>query len=271
MTRLGSRRPWLARLMKRPRSLGCVIGMHRSGTSVVTQIAGLLGTDLGPADHFLDTKPDNPNGYFENRDVTRLDDALLRHFLASWDQPPALPPGWENDPALDAFRERASAIMAETFTGSSLAVVKDPRLSLLLPFWRTVVPVKHVLLMVRHPVEVAASLGRRDSMDLEQGSSLWLRYNVDAWLNGGGPTVVAFDDIYEQPVEAVSRVAAAFGIQPTSTTVENVAAVAIDAGLRHHSNREPAGPQSERAVELYELLCKGDGEQVDRWCETWRG
>ena len=84
-----------------------------------------------------------------------------------------------------------------------LAVVKDSRLSVLLPFWRTVVP-------------------------------------------------------------------AAFSIGASPATIEKVAAVVIDVGLRHRSNREPMGSQSERSIELYELLRNGIREELDHWCETGR-
>ena len=55
--------------------------------------------------------PDNPAGYWENRAVKELDDELLAHLGGAWDQPPLLEPGWELDPGLDPFRDRAPEIL----------------------------------------------------------------------------------------------------------------------------------------------------------------
>lgn len=46
-----------------PDTIVCVIGMHRSGTSLVTRILNLLGVDLGPAEQLMAPYAvDNPKG-----------------------------------------------------------------------------------------------------------------------------------------------------------------------------------------------------------------
>ena len=113
--------------------------------------------------------PDNPAGYWENRAVKELDDELLAHLGGAWDQPPLLEPGWALDPGLDPFRERALEILgrdlARPSSGGGPMGCKEPRLCLLHPFWRTVVAISHTVVVVRHPVEVVASLRRRNGME----------------------------------------------------------------------------------------------------------
>ena len=84
----------------------------------------------------------NTIGYFEIQAVTQLDDELLAHLGGAWDQPPVLDPGWERAGGLEEFRERAAEILEASFGPVAkwppVVAWKDPRCSLLLPFWRTV-------------------------------------------------------------------------------------------------------------------------------------
>jgi hypothetical protein len=159
----------------------CVTGMHRSGTSFIAGALRFLGVSLGDPERMLRPGSDNPKGYFEVQSIVELDDELLAHLGGAWDQPPVLDPGWEHGPGLEAFRSRAAAILDDTFgpTSQREAVIawKDPRLSLLLPFWRTVTPIATTIVVVRDPVEVALSLGARGyPVGASQAASLWLRY-----------------------------------------------------------------------------------------------
>jgi hypothetical protein len=44
-----------------------VLGMHRNGTSVLTRALKTLGVFIG--DNFLETRPDNPTGYWEDKTI----------------------------------------------------------------------------------------------------------------------------------------------------------------------------------------------------------
>ena len=83
----------------------CVLGMHRSGTSLLTRLLNLLGVELGP-NQFLTTEPlnDNPKGYWEHKELTLISDEILHRFGGRWDQPPTFSPEWQNDPALDRLK-----------------------------------------------------------------------------------------------------------------------------------------------------------------------
>ena len=112
-----------------------VLGMHRSGTSLVAGALRLLGAELGPPDGILPADPeDNPRGYWEQQAVIDLNNDLLGRFGGSSWAPPALPDGWTDRPELDDLRERARTILS-TFDQSAVWAVKDPRVSLTLPFW----------------------------------------------------------------------------------------------------------------------------------------
>ena len=55
----------------------CVLGMHRSGTSLATRALHLLGVSLGPDEHLMRPRADNPLGFFEHQPLTDLNDEIL--------------------------------------------------------------------------------------------------------------------------------------------------------------------------------------------------
>jgi hypothetical protein len=114
---------------------------------------------------------------------------------------------------------------------------KDPRASLVLPFWRELVDVTASIVVVRDPVEVAASLTVRNGFTPEHGAYLWLRYVLGA-LDGPAvaPLVVAYRDCLEDPDAIVTAVAGHLGLRPTEAQHE-AARGFVDGDLAHHDVR----------------------------------
>ena len=69
-------------------SVICTLGMHRSGTSLVSRMLGLLGVRLGPDERVLTAGEDNPKGYWEHRSFVDLNDEILPRFGGRWDEAP---------------------------------------------------------------------------------------------------------------------------------------------------------------------------------------
>ena len=66
-----------------PRQLVVILGMHRSGTSLVTKSIELLGYTLG--DNLMPSGVDNPKGFWEDLDIVQFNDKLLASNQTSWD------------------------------------------------------------------------------------------------------------------------------------------------------------------------------------------
>src|SRR4051812_19368334 len=77
--RLGDllRSPYAFSVKLREVRLVSVIGMHRSGTSLVARITNLLGVDFGATAEMLPAAPRNPSGFWENARLVELNDELL--------------------------------------------------------------------------------------------------------------------------------------------------------------------------------------------------
>jgi len=242
----------------------CVSGMHRSGTSVVAGALRFLGVSLGDPARMLKPGADNPKGYFEIQAVVQLDDELLAHLGGAWDQPPVLDPGWERAPGLDPLRERATAVLDDAFGPASqrapLIAWKDPRLSLLLPFWRTVAPIDTTVVVVRDPVEVAASLAVRGySVGAAQAASLWLRYVFAAAAADPGHLLVRHDELFDDLPGTLARIAAHLGLPAPDAAAEAAVRDHLDAGLRHHGAADGSPARSNPLLDLARAVWD-DGE-----------
>jgi len=204
------------------RHLLVVLGMHRSGTSALTGALAKSGAVAGA--HLMPPTADNPEGYWECAPVVRLNDELLKRMGARWDSVVALPADWTSLPAIEALRADAAAIVAAEYGDARFAVVKDPRLCRLLPFWRDVFAeagfALGAALVVRRPMEVAASLARRDQFAPEKSLALWLEHLVEAERNSRAMprATIAYDALLEDAAAALARACddAAFPLKPTA-------------------------------------------------------
>jgi hypothetical protein len=161
-----------------------VLGMHRSGTSMVGGILENLGCK-GPKTKMEPTE-DNPKGYFESQPVFRLNDEILATAGTRWDDWKPVQDGWLESPRFTEFYARAIEVLKAEYGNASLIYLKDPRISRLLPFWqRALEEMGYRVVCVhthRHPVDVAASLKARKDGEVEPslGMLSWLRHILEA-------------------------------------------------------------------------------------------
>jgi hypothetical protein len=152
-----------------------VVGVGRSGTSVATRLAVNLGLRPPPDDDLLAANEFNPDGYWESRALAELNDGLLDRWSSTWwTPPPEVTPGMVAD--LDDAAAPAAAVFADVFGAASGWVWKDPRLTVLLPFWAPDPSSVPVLVPFRDPTAVATSVTARDALTLEQSLLVWERH-----------------------------------------------------------------------------------------------
>lgn len=176
-----------------------VVGMHRSGTSALTGMLHYLGVALG--DKLMPPTPDNPRGYWEHSDIVAVHDRLMSTFGHAWDDLRSLPPGFAEEALAQEARRELLAILESEFAGTALWGTKDPRLCRVLPLWTGLLAAAEVtpryVLAVRHPRDVAASLGARDRIGEARGLLLWLSHLLDAEraTRGARRVVVHYEDL----------------------------------------------------------------------------
>lgn len=167
-----------------PKRAVCILGMHRSGTSVLARALNLLGVYLGEPGDLLPPAPDNQAGVWERADVNDLHNRLLAHFSGSWRTPIPLPLGWHRLEDIKQFRDELIDLIRRHFYPRSLWGWKDPRTCLVLPLWQEALRELGIELLcvyvVRSPLDAARSLGARDRLSHDKSVGLWFAYNVRA-------------------------------------------------------------------------------------------
>jgi sulfotransferase family protein len=244
----------------------CVVGMHRSGTSIAARVLNRLGVDLGPEQTLLDADAqDNPRGYWEQRAIVELNDALLERLGGPWTDPPRLRPGWHRSSDLDELRARARRLLDETF-GPGPSGWKDPRGSLTLPFWLSLEPSLRVVVCVRHPLEVAGSWARRGpGFDARFALELWMEHTARALIDSGHRSrlILHHEDLFGDLDRQVDRLARFAGVEPVSTEARAAIGRFVDEGLWR--SRARSGLRLPSEVErLYELLRDATPDGTDQ-------
>jgi hypothetical protein len=236
-----------------------ITGMHRTGTSMVAKALHLAGLYLGREPDLIEAAPDNPSGFYEHAAFVRLDDDLLAATGGAWDHPPQAPPLAVDDPRVEQFAERARQLVSE------LGIVphwgwKDPRASLTIRFWLDLVSDLRVILCVRHPLEVALSLKRRNNTSYAHGLSLWHTYyeTVLGEVPADRLLVSQYDAILRDRAAELARLLAFANL---SAADDADPGAALDRGLRHHTldvDLAEAGLDA-RTIELYGRLLDWSG------------
>ena len=183
--------------------------MHRSGTSALAGALGRLGLMLPASDDLVVGRYDNPVHY-ESQALTDVDDAILATLGGTWSAPPVLGPGWWRSDALLGVTGRAPGAARRAFPVDGPVVWKDPRLCLLLPLWRGMLPPPVVTVFLwRAPLAVARSLRSRQGFTVSLGLALWERYNraALAGLAGGAVYVMRYEALLDDPLASVTSLA----------------------------------------------------------------
>lgn len=242
-----------------------VLGMHRSGTSLTTNVLAELGVSL--SEDLLPATRENARGYFESQNISFVQDRILAAFGVAWDTPMsmrALPNQWWKSPSIAPLRGHIVGFVNAELDKHPLWAFKDPRTMRMLPMWDEILPELNAeptfLLVTRHPNEVGGSLHARGKLDPVIAELLWLEHNVDALLacRNRLAAIVDYQEWLDRPLEQarylIDRVAL-----PYSGTDEELTAMlgrVVAPELRHHAPSNAfhlpfTGP-------LYDALLKRD-------------
>lgn len=190
-------------------------------------------------ENLLPPRPDNPKGYFEDIGLMFANEQLMTLLFGGWNSPVA----WSDaeafplrHPRILEISESLRKVVSGLQTSGRPWAVKDPRLSRLLPIWwpmlRAMDLKPDIVMAVRRPSEVVASLEQRDHMGPATSRLLWLRhvaeplaYALDHGLEIG---IVSHDELIKSP-ELLLSVLRSYGwvLEPSQANF-------VDPGLRHH-------------------------------------
>ncbi|OYW36976.1 MAG: hypothetical protein B7Z42_11205 [Brevundimonas sp. 12-68-7] len=196
-----------------------VAGMHRSGTSAMARLLSLAGGAL-PGD-IIQPGPDNPTGFWEPADMVGLNDRILASVGSRWDDVFGHRVGPTVWARRDQYLDEARAFIARNYDDAPAAVLKDPRASLMIRFWDEALRAEGrrpvYVIMVRHPLEVAASIVTRGDASEATAVMAWAAcmLAVERDTRGGR------GDLWSGALTTLSWLGAATtGVEPDSTQLD---------------------------------------------------
>lgn len=143
-------------------------GMHRSFTSLTSSLLSEVGIDMGNS--IVPPDIHNPEGYFENEDFLYFDRGVCSVATESENAFPDW--GWAVDEKMNPEKLKESEDCAKKLVYDRRKLRlwgwKDPRTSLMLDFWDSIIPHAKYIFVYRHPAEVYESVYKLKGIGLFQ-------------------------------------------------------------------------------------------------------
>lgn len=195
------------------RPLIVVVGMHRSGTSLCSNMLSAMGVDMSDE---IGTGRGNEKGHWERWDIVNLQDQILELFDRSyWSGkhllPLPLPVDWMAEPRIKPIFQNLRNIISDLVGRGRLVGFKDPRTIKFLPIWRQIFSSLEIepiyIYCIRRPSSVAKSLKMRDNFSINYSEYLWMEYNYDClkYLNRKKATLIVYEDWMDAPEKNISK------------------------------------------------------------------
>ncbi|MCW8925544.1 MAG: glycosyltransferase [Xanthomonadales bacterium] len=156
-----------------------VLGMHRSGTSLLSGLLESAGIYFGASGEFIAPNNENPKGFWERKDIRYLNDQLLHSVHCDWSEISGLgKANFPEDLKTSCLRD-ANSILANLTQSSTTGLVgiKEPRFCVLIDFWLQVLSPERFFILVNRDIdEIALSLKTRNKMPPDVACYLTERY-----------------------------------------------------------------------------------------------
>jgi len=248
-----------------------VLGMHRSGTSVLTHLLARMGCHPGPPESLAGADASNPQGYWESRAAWALDEEVLAALGASWWEVADIDLQALDPAAREGFVARARAIVGELDAHRSW-VLKEPRLCVLLPLWLPALTAPAFAIVHRDPLEVARSLRARDGFPVAVGVALWEVYTLALLRHSrGAPRVmVSYRRLVSDPAAVAAELLAALApLAPGALSVPSADELADVVRADLHRQRADEGESAAYLTAAQQRLAAAceDGSALD-WTEV---
>ncbi len=191
---------------------------------------------------------ENSTGYWEGSKIVELHDKLLEAFGSIWSDFTAISGDKFESAVCHYYEGELIAKLNEEFSKEDrLILVKDPRISRIVPLWKRVMTAYGVtplfVMPYRNPLEVAASLVKRGrdtnrEVSIENGLLIWLRHALEFEFETRGfrRSFVHYNDLLADWRESVKKIGVDLGVSWPRLTYESAHEVDafLNRELRHH-------------------------------------
>lgn len=175
-----------------------ILGMHRSGTSMLAGICSKLGVMMGQNLIMGDT-PQQPTGYYEDQEFVDLNGQILREAGGGWEKPPSL------EAIKKAGKDKAELIkeiISKRDKAYPIWGWKDPRTCLTLKCYLPYLNNPKIIVILRDKDAIISSLVKRETdkkgrrrVSYEQALSLVNAYQDAILRSNTSYMVVHYEDL----------------------------------------------------------------------------
>ncbi|MEO2267253.1 hypothetical protein V1358_08070 [Pseudoalteromonas sp. YIC-656] len=218
--------------------LTIVLGMHRSGTSLLSAGLSYIGANFG--NELMGRTEFNLKGHWEDNDVVAFNNRVLTMLGLEWDSLDFIDDAsWRREDIRCLINEGVQLIKNKLSQNAQQFAFKDPRTIRLLPIWLEIINrcdiTPQFIIAFRNPLDVGVSLARRESKPLSLSQLLWMHHHfsyLDTLLSLKHD--VAFVDFYDfckQPKLVLSELADFLNLEKQDDTIVEFAEQFYDESL----------------------------------------
>ena len=198
-----------------------VLGMHRSGTSMVSGILQYLNVDMG--EDLLGKQWSNPLGHFEDLDFLNLNQEILASAGGSWNNPPK----YEE---IIALKDKYKLAIQELINRKNIRNSskywgwKDPRTSLTIDLYLPYISHPYVIWCHRDPGAISISLQNRNQVQPSKSLTLTNYYNnqiKEFTLRYPEVSVlsVVYEDVINAPGLGIDKIVQYLQLEPENNQI----------------------------------------------------
>ena len=243
-----------------------VLGSHRSGTSLVTSIVKKLGFNLGN-DLLPGSIGSNVYGHFEDVEILDFNESVLMALGTDWRTPdPFSNPKSDFDEAL--YRSKLIELLDKKIYNQSIRAIKEPRIPILIDLWEPILSKLSldicVLVAIRHPNEVSASLWKRDKLNIVLGAQLWARSTINSirFARDYKNKLIFYIDLINNPLNEINSIRSSFDLSHNDSEPDDQIIQNISKDLHHNRSLGDQQPLIRVVHEIYNYIC--NHKVVDR-------
>ncbi|MEN8154330.1 MAG: sulfotransferase domain-containing protein [Acidobacteriota bacterium] len=211
-----------------------ITGMHRSGTSIISQLVFHAGGDLGDFDKLYPGDRWNPDGYFEQVDILGVNISIVNGPWGKF--------SYFFLPGEELIMKRAKKFnnkiknLSETHSNK---IVKDPRFCLTFPAWTKYgSKIEKVVVNIREPIQVANSLKKRNHIPVSLGLNLWYEHNKRLldYVNNKEYVLLNYHKLLDPAVnmKEFERVLEFFNIKIAGNKIESILREYVRPSMNHN-------------------------------------
>jgi len=209
-----------------------ILGMHRSGTSMIGGILECLEVDLG------DDQPgkqwSNPLGHFEDPDFLSLNKKILASAGGSWSNPPSY---LDISNLKEEYYHDIQALIQERANKSANTPWgwKDPRTSLTLDLFLPFLDQPYIIWCSRDPNAISQSLQKRNQIQPSISLDLTEYYNnqINEFMlrNPNLPIlVVDYEGVIKDPEIWINKIVRHLGLRPDTDLINQAVNLVLAPG-----------------------------------------